>query len=374
VFGAWGLVVATAVEVIFIFVVAEAVPKTWAIQHGERSALWSAPPIDGLAMLPPLRVLARGLIGIANVITPGRGLKRGPFISEQELLTMADVAVAEDVIEGGERALIHSIIEFGDTVVREVRVPRPDMVAVEADKTIAEVLGLAIGEGYSRIPVFEEGIDDITGIVFTKDLIRARDADADAPVRTVARPAHFVPETKRVAQLMREMQDEKFHMAIVVDEYGGTAGLVTLEDLIEELVGEIVDEYDVEEPLIEWLPNGDSRVNARMAVDELNDLLHAHLPESDDWDSVGGLLLNLLGHVPTNGESSEVDGWRLTAERVQGRRIGRVRLSRLSSDDATVDDEDGGAGVQATLRRLAAARGAQSGDGAGPDTDARPQR
>ncbi len=371
VFGAWGLVVATAVEVIFIFVVAEAVPKTWAIQHGDRAALWSAPPIDAVAMLPPLRVLARGLIGIANVITPGLGLKRGPFISEQELLTMADVAVAEEVIEGGERALIHSIIEFGDTVVREVRVPRPDMVAVEADKTIAEVLGLAISEGYSRIPVFEEGIDDITGIVFTKDLIRmARDADADAPVRTVARPAHFVPETKRVAQLMREMQDEKFHMAIVVDEYGGTAGLVTLEDLIEELVGEIVDEYDVEEPLIEWLPNGDSRVNARMAVDELNDLLHAHLPESDDWDSVGGLLLNLLGHVPANGESSDVGGWRLTAERVQGRRIGRVRLSRLTSEEvAAGDEEESGAGVQATLRRLAAARGGDSAD-----ADARPQR
>jgi putative hemolysin len=361
VFGAWGVAVATAVEVVFIFVVAEAVPKTWAIQHPNRSAIWSAPPVDALAKLPPLRLLARGLIGIANVLTPGRGLRRGPFVSEQELLTMADVAVAEDVIEGGERALIHSIIEFGDTVVREVRVPRPDMVAVEADKTIAEVLELAIAEGKSRIPVFEEGIDDITGIVFTKDLVRmARDEDASAPVRSVARPAHFVPETKRVAELMREMQDEKFHMAIVVDEYGGTAGLVTLEDLIEELVGEIVDEYDVEEPLIEYLPNGDSRVNARMAVDELNDLLHAHLPESDDWDSVGGLLLNILGHVPTNGESSDVNGWRLTAERVQGRRIGLVRLSRLGTDEEP--SEDGGAGVQATLRRLAAARGADGAD------------
>ncbi|HVM63575.1 MAG TPA: hemolysin family protein [Acidimicrobiales bacterium] len=367
VFGPWGVVAATAFEVVFIFVVAEAVPKTWAIQHGDNAAILSAPPIDALAKFPPLRLLARGLISIANVLTPGRGLRRGPFVSEQELLTMADVAVAEDVIEGGERALIHSIIEFGDTVVREVMVPRPDMVAVEADKTIGTVLELAIAEGYSRIPVFEEGIDDITGIVFTKDLIRmARDAEANAPVRTVARPAHFVPETKRVSELMREMQDQKFHMAIVIDEYGGTAGLVTLEDLIEELVGEIVDEYDVEEPLIEWLPNGDSRVNARMPVDELNDLLHAHLPESDDWDSVGGLLLHVLGHIPTTGESAEVDGWRLTAERVQGRRISRVRLTRTAGDE-NAQDEEGGAGVQATLRRLAAARGADSGDG-------RPQR
>jgi putative hemolysin len=360
-FGTWGIVIATAFEVVFIFAVAEAVPKTWAIQHGDRTALWLAPVVSALSALPPLRVLARALIAIANLVIPGRGLERGPFVSEQELLTMADVAVVEDVIEGGERALIHSIIEFGDTVVREVRVPRPDMVAVEADKTVGEVLELAITEGYSRIPVFEDGIDDIIGIVFTKDLMRAaRDTDTDDPVRTVARPAHFVPETKRVAELMREMQSEKFHMAIVVDEYGGTAGLVTLEDLIEELVGEIVDEYDVEEPLIEWLPNGDSRVNARMPVDELNDLLHARLPESDDWDSVGGLLLNLLGHIPANGESIEVAGWLLTAERVQGRRIGRVRLTRVGTDEEP--GEVGGAAVEATLRRLAAARG--SGDSA----------
>ena len=303
-FGAWGVVLATTFEVGFIFVVAEAVPKTWAIQHGERSAVVSAPVVSFLASLPPLRVLARGLIVVANLVIPGKGLARGPFVSEEELLTMADVAVVEDVIEGEERALIHSIIEFGDTVVREVRVPRPDMVAVEADRTVGDVLELAIAEGYSRIPVFDDGIDDIIGIIFTKDLMRAtRASEAEHSVRMLARPAHFVPETKRVAELMREMQSEKFHMAIVVDEYGGTAGLVTLEDLIEELVGEIVDEYDVEEPLIEWLPNGDSRVNARMPVDELNDLLHARLPEGDDWDSIGGLVLNVLGHVPANGES-----------------------------------------------------------------------
>ena len=356
-FGAWGLVVATAFEVVFIFVVAEAVPKTWAITHPDEAAVRSAPVAAGLAGFPPLSLLARALIGLSNFVIPGRGLRRGPFVSERELLAMADVAVAEDVIEREERALIHSIIEFGDTVVREVRVPRTDMVAVEGSETVGDVLERAIAMGYSRIPVFEDGIDDIVGIVFTKDLIRtAREGRADDPVRTIVRLAHFVPETKRVAQLMREMQDEKFHMAIVVDEYGGTAGLVTLEDLIEELVGEIADEYDVEEPMIEWLPNGDSRVNARMPVDELNDLLHARLPENDDWDSVGGLLLHVLGHVPTNGESADVAGWRLTAERVQGRRIGRVRLTRIAGPEET-HDEEGEAAVAATLRRLAAAHG-----------------
>jgi putative hemolysin len=363
-FGGWGVVVATAFEVVFIFVVAEAVPKTWAIQHGDETAVRSAPIVAALAALPPLRLLARTLIGMSNLVIPGRGLRRGPFVSERELLTMADVAVAEDVIEREERALIHSIIEFGDTVVREVRVPRTDMVAIEATETVGDVLERAIAVGYSRIPVYEDGIDDIVGIVFTKDLIRAaREGRADEPVRTLARTAHFVPETKRVAELMREMQDEKFHMAIVVDEYGGTAGLVTLEDLIEELVGEIVDEYDVEEPMIEWLPDGDSRVNARMPVDELNDLLHARLPEGDDWDSVGGLLLNLLGHVPANGESAEAAGWRLTAERVQGRRIGRVRLTRTAENEEP--GEEGEGAVEATLQRLAASHSAETTEGPG---------
>src|SRR5205807_366856 len=218
----------------------------------------------------------------------------------------------------------HSIIEFGDTVVREVMVPRPDMVAVEARATVSDVMELIISAGYSRIPVYEQGIDDVAGIVYAKDLMRAsREGHATDPVRQLCRPAHFVPETKRVAELMREMQGEKFHMAIAVDEYGGTAGLVTLEDLIEELVGEIVDEYDVEEPLVEPLPGGDVRVNARMPIDELNDLLHSDLPEGD-WDTVGGLVYNLLGHVPTEGEVAEYDGHRLRAEKVQGRRIGRV--------------------------------------------------
>jgi magnesium and cobalt exporter, CNNM family len=358
VFGAWGAAAATGLEVVVIFVVAEAVPKTWAVQNAERSALLAGPPISALAGFLPVRVMAAGLIKLSNVLVRGKGLQQGPFVSEEELLTMADVAVVEDVIEREERALIHSIIEFGDTVVREVRVPRPDMVAVEGKETVGDVLEEAIAEGYSRIPVFEAGIDDIVGIVFTKDLIRAAREERSAdPVRTLARPPHFVPETKRVAELMREMQDEKFHMAIVVDEYGGTAGLVTLEDLIEELVGEIVDEYDVEEPLIEWLPNGDSRVSARMPVDEVNELLHAHLPEGDDWDSVGGLVLNLLGHVPADGESIESDGWRLTAERVQGRRIGRVRLSRLPGAPDEPAGDEGEAAVEATLRRLAASRG-----------------
>ena len=328
--GFWGVVLSTGLEISVIFVIAESVPKTFAVQHSDRAALLVAPLVSMISRFPPLRLTSKGLIRLSNVIVPGKGLEKGPFVSEEELLAMADVAVEEDVIEREERQLIHSIIEFGDTVVREVMIPRPDMVSVEARASVSDVMEVVMSAGYSRIPVYEQGIDDIAGIVYAKDLMRAvRESRGDEPVRNLVRPARFVPETKRVAELMPEMQREKSHMAIVVDEYGGTAGLVTLEDLIEELVGEIVDEYDVEEAPVEPLPDGAVRVNARMPIDELNDLLQAEFPEGD-WDTVGGLIFNLLGHVPTEGESVDYDGHRLRAEKVQGRRIGRVRISRVA--------------------------------------------
>jgi CBS domain containing-hemolysin-like protein len=330
---AWGAAAAVFFNVVVTYVIAEAAPKTWALQHTERAALATAPFVRLLIAFPPLGLLARALIVLSNVILPGKGLKRGPFVSEEELLATVDVATEDEVIEREERALIRSIIEFGDTVVREVMVPRPDMVAVEGRDKESDVLEVAIQAGYSRLPVYDQGIDDIIGIVYTKDLMRAvQDGDGDQPVRDLAREARFVPETKRVAELMREMQREKFHMAIVVDEYGGTAGLATLEDLIEELVGEIVDEFDVEEPNVEALPGGVVRVNARMPVDEVNELLQAEFPEGD-WDTIGGYVFDLLGHIPTEGESTDVDGFRLTAEKVQGRRIGRVRIARVSKTE-----------------------------------------
>jgi len=327
-YGAWGVVLATFMEVVVIFVLAEAAPKTWAVQHPERAALLAAPIVAAVVNFPPIRLLARGLIGLSNIILPGKGLHQGPFVSEEELLATVDVATEDEIIEQEERALIRSIIEFGDTVVREVMVPRPDMVAVEGRDKVKDVIEVAIAAGYSRIPVFDQGIDDIVGIVYTKDLMRAAATEGERAVRDVARAAQFVPEMKRVAELMREMQRDKFHIAIAVDEYGGTAGLVTLEDLIEELVGEIVDEFDVEEPSIEALPGGAYRVNARMAVDEVNELLGADFPEGA-WDTIGGFVFNLLGHVPTEGESIDHESHRLTAEKVQGRRIGRVRITKV---------------------------------------------
>ncbi len=345
-FGALGVVVAIVFDVVAIFVLAEVVPKTWAVQHPERAALFVAPTIHAIANFLPIRLMAKALIGLANVIIPGKGIKEGPFVSEEELLAMADTAADEEVIEREERALIHSIIRFGDTVVREVMVPRPDMMAVEVNEKVSDAMERAMSVGYSRFPVYDDGIDDIAGVLFIKDLIKAeREGQSDQEVRGLVREAHFVPETKRANDLLKEMQLEKYHMAVVVDEYGGTAGLVTLEDLIEELVGEIVDEFDVEQKVIEPLSNGDYRVDGRMPIDEVNQLLKAELP-TGDWDTVGGLVFNLMGHVPSEGEGVDADGHRLIAERVQRRRIGRVRIAKLDprTDGAEREAEEQAAG------------------------------
>jgi putative hemolysin len=325
-FGAWGVVAATVFEIVIIFVLGEAVPKNWAVQHPERAALFSAPLVSAVVRFWPVRMLSQALIGLANLLIGQGDEYLGSLVTESELLAMADVAVEGDVIETEERALIHSIIEFGDTVVREVMVPRPDMVTIGADASIAAVLERALEAGFSRVPVIEQQVDDVVGVAYTKDMIRkVRSGQGGEAVRSHLRPAHFVPETKRVADLMREMQAETFHLAVVVNEYGGTAGLVTLEDLIEELVGEIVDEFDVEEAPVEELGAGELRVSARLVIDEVNELIDADLP-TGAWDTVGGLVFDLLGHVPEAGESVTVDGVQLIADRVNNRRIERVLI------------------------------------------------
>jgi magnesium and cobalt exporter, CNNM family len=336
-FGGWGVFIATAIEVAVIFVFAELAPKTWAVQHGERAALFSAPLIQALYSFAPLRWVTRGLIWVANLILPGKGIKEGPYVSEEMILAMADTAADEEVIEHQERTLIHSIIDFGDTVVRDVMVPRPDMVSVESHASVADVVDIAIAAGFSRIPVTGQGIDDILGVVLIKDLMAAvREGRQDMPVSDIMREAMFAPESKKVAELMREMQANKQHLALVVDEYGGTAGLVTLEDLIEELVGEITDEYDKAEEAPQHLPDGTLVVPARMTLDEVNELLGdaelTELPEGD-WDTVGGLVYGQLGHVPAEGEAVKTLGHKLVAEHVQGRRIGRVRILPAVSID-----------------------------------------
>jgi putative hemolysin len=344
-FGGLGVLLGIVFEIVVIFVFFEAVPKNWAVQHPDRAALLSAPIVSTLLRFPPIRWLSSLLIGLANlIIGAGDDDVAGPrsYITDSELKAMADVAHEEKVIEHDERTFIHSIIDFGDTVAREVMVPRPDMVTVESDVTVADALEKALGAGYSRIPVEgEEGIDDIVGIAYAKDLVRTeRAGKADQKVRDSMRSAKFVPESKEVSDLLREMQEEKYHMAVVVDEYGGTAGLVTLEDLLEELVGDIVDEFDVEEPTVELNDDGSVLVSARYSVDDADDLLGAELPQGP-WDTVGGLMLDLVGRVPDPGDSVEVDGFRLTALDVRGRRIGRVRIEPTHASGGDGDDDRG---------------------------------
>ncbi len=325
--GAWGAIVGAVVNTVVIFVLAESMPKTWAILHTERAGLITARFTQALIAFWPLRVISRALIGLTNVLLPGRGLKQGPFVSEQELLGIVEAAAEDDVIEHEERELIESIIEFGDTVAREVMVPRPDMVIVPHQASVTAALDLAIAHGYSRLPLHGEDGDDIVGLIYTKDLIRAeREDHGDTPASDLARTVHFVPENKPVARLMREMQAGKFHLAIVADEYGGIVGLVTLEDCLEELVGEIVDEYDIEELAIQRLSNGDYLVDGGVQVEDLNDVLHASLPD-EEWDTVGGFMFGTLEHVPAVGEAVEHGGWRFTAEEVDGRRVRLVRVA-----------------------------------------------
>ncbi len=329
-FGGLGVLLGAVFEVVVIFVFFEAVPKNWAVQNGDRAALLSAPLVSTLVRFPPIRWLSSVLIGFANWIIgasdDGDEAIGQTFITDSELKAMADVAHEERVIEKEERSFIHSVIDFGDTVTREVMVPRPDMVTVEADASVKDALEAALAAGFSRIPVEQDGIDDIIGVAYTKDLVRdERAGKATQPVADVMREAVFVPESKEVSALLRDMREKKFHMAIVVDEYGGTAGLVTLEDLLEELVGDIVDEFDAEVPPVERGTDGSVLVDAGYSVDDADELLGSELP-TGPWDTVGGLILDRLGRVPDPGDSVEVDGFRLTALDVRGRRIGRVRI------------------------------------------------
>ena len=334
-FGAAGVIVGVALNVVVFYVLAEAVPKTYAVIYPEKAALLAARPVWALACFWPLQMISRALISLTNVIVKGKGLQQGPFVSEQELLGIVEAAAQDEVIEHEERELIESIIEFGDTVVREVMVPRPDMVTIDHDLTVTQALDVAIAEGYSRLPVVQESDEDldVVGLAYAKDLMRAeREGGGDQPLSSLVRPVRIVPENKPVSRLMREMQTDKFHMAVVADEHGSIVGIVSLEDCLEELVGEIVDEFDQEEQEIRRMPNGDYLVVGKASVGDVNDLLDIRIPD-DDWDTIAGFVFNMLEHVPVPGEFIDHDGWRFAAEAVEGRRIAVVRISARPAAD-----------------------------------------
>jgi CBS domain containing-hemolysin-like protein len=338
------MLAALAVLLVASFVLVGVAPRTLGRQHAERVALAAAGPLGTLtSLLGPLSGL---LILVGNALTPGPGYRHGPFATEVDLRVLVDQAERDRLIEQDEREMIHSVFELGDTIAREVMVPRTDMVVIEHDKTLRQAMSLALRGGFSRIPVVGDDIDDIVGVAYLKDVTRRIYEQGDGGgaelVSSVMRPPFFVPDSKPVDALLREMQGRRTHVAIVVDEYGGTAGLVTIEDVLEEIVGEIVDEYDPAGQPVEQVGPSSYRVSSRLAIDELGELFGTDL-EDDDVDSVGGLLAKELGRVPIPGASVETRGLRLVAEQAAGRRnrIGTVLVSQVPEDGHAAPADDG---------------------------------
>jgi CBS domain containing-hemolysin-like protein len=328
------VVLAVGIMVVVSYVAIGVAPRTLGRQHAERIALFTAGPVIMFTRI--LGPLPRLLILLGNALTPGKGFREGPFASEAELREMVDLAEQSRLIESGERAMIHSVFELGDTIVREVMVPRTDMVFIERTKTLRQAMSLALRSGYSRIPVVGGGLDDIAGMAYLKDITKRvfdkHEAETTERVESIARQCLFVPDSKPVDALLREMQAQRMHVAIVVDEFGGTAGMVTIEDILEEIVGEITDEYDVEPDAVERLSGGSVRVSSRFAVDDLGELFGIEL-EDEDVDSVGGLMAKHLGKVPIPGSEVEVEGLLLQAEDPTGRRnqIGTVLVRQVEA-------------------------------------------
>jgi CBS domain containing-hemolysin-like protein len=317
---------------------------------------------------PVIRLLGplpRLLAAAGAAFAPGQGRRDTGSQSgaEEDLRGLVDLLEQRQIIEPGERAMIHSVFELGDTIVREVMVPRTDMVFVERGKTLRQALSLALRSGFSRIPVIGENLDDVVGIAYLKDIMTRihehPEGESVETVESIMRTATFAPDSKPCDDLLREMQARHVHMAIVIDEYGGTAGLVTIEDILEEIVGEIADEYDRERPPVEWLPNGAARVSARLSVEELEELFDVSI-DAEDVETVGGLLGHALGKVPIAGSVAAVSGLRLTAENLTGRRnrIGTVLVQRI--------DEGELAGTPSAGRQARAESG-----GNGPDATAK---
>ena len=333
--GTWQpFLVAIAIMALISFAVVGVSPGTLGAQHSTPVALAAAPTTVWLRRL--LGPFSRLLIALTNAVTPGKGFRDGPFESESELRDLVDVARDNALIEAGEREMIHSVFELGDTLAREVMVPRTDMVAIDDDRVCRQAMSLFLRSGFSRIPVLGKDVDDVVGLLYLKDVVRRVNADPEAgsvPVAELMRPMPFVPESKPVDDLLREMQRDQTHFAVVVDEYGGTAGLVTIEDILEEIVGEITDEYDRETTEVEDLGDGRMRVAATMHVDDLAELFGVDL-DDDEVDTVGGLIGKVAGRVPIQGSTCEVAGLRLTAERMSGRRhrIATVVVERVHDE------------------------------------------
>jgi len=335
-----GVLVGTIALTFFMFIFGELVPKAAASHDSEKVALGVTRPVAFLSwLLYPLaflfELIAKGVLGL---------FRRGPLPSEVivrdegEIKAMVTAAEEHDVIEEEEKEMIHSVFEFSDTLVREVMVPRPDMVTLPTTATVGDALVLTLERGYSRIPVYEGELDYVQGVLYAKDLMKYLKAGTlDMTVTELVREAFIIPETKVLSDMLRDFRSRKVHMAIVVDEYGTVVGLVTIEDLLEEIVGEIFDEFDREIDLVEEIAEGHYRVDARINIDDLNEILQISLPEEEDVDTVGGLVFKILGHVPEEGEVFDYNGVSVRVEKVRNNRISKVLL------DTNAVEQEGGA-------------------------------
>ena len=338
----WGLFAAAAIMVVTSFVAIGVGPRTVGRQNAYSIALVSALPLQAISVL--LTPISRLLVLIGNALTPGRGFRNGPFASEIELREVVDLAQQRGVVADEERRMIQSVFELGDTPAREVMVPRTEMVWIESDKTAGQATSLAVRSGHSRIPVIGENVDDIVGVVYLKDLVQqtyySTNGGRDTTVAQVMRSAVFVPDSKPLDELLSEMQRDRNHMALLVDEYGAIAGLVTIEDVLEEIVGEIADEYDTDEVApVEDLGEREYRVSARLPIEDLGELYGLELDEDLDVDTVGGLVAFELGRVPLPGAEVSWDGLRLRAEGGPDHR-GRVRINTVLVSPTESPDEN----------------------------------
>jgi putative hemolysin len=338
----FGELIATVLSSLVVLIFCEITPKTAAIQNGLRWARVLVVPVQRASWV--LRPLVWALSAITNSLARLLGIQikhRGPFVTEEELRLLVTVGEEEGVLEEEETEMIHSIFEFADTTVREVMIPRIDMVTLEANATIDDAVDVALQGGLSRIPVYEETIDNIIGILYTKDMLKQlREGHHTQPVRDLVRPAYFVPETKKLDDLLREIRRERKHIVIVVDEYGSVAGLVTIEDLVEEIVGDIKDEYDLEESLYEQINEDTYVFDARISIHDFNDIMETHL-DDEDYDTLGGFVLAKLDKIPNVGDTVTFEDLTFTVLTTRGRRIMKVRVERTQQQKTQPEQIEG---------------------------------
>jgi len=326
-FGSKGVGIATGVMTFLVLVFGEVTPKTFAAQNAEKWSLIiiNAVKILSIILIPIIKIM--GFLTNFLLKLTGNSSKKDPFITEDELKLLVNVGQEEGLIAESEKEMINSIFEFDDTIVKEIMTPRIDMIVIDVEESVLTAVTTAIDAGHSRIPVYEDTIDNIVGIIYAMDLLKNINKELDTlEIRKIMRPAYYIPETKKVTDLLAELRQAKVHMAIVLDEYGGTAGLVTIEDVIEEIVGDIQDEFDIEEESIVILPDGGIMADARASIYDINDVLDIDLPDDDDIETISGLVFHLIGHIPKKGQELKLGNVRIKVEKTIGRRVDKVRM------------------------------------------------